>query len=95
MATLVYRYGLLAPTLEADEVAAQMRAAHRYRNTLVEIERGRRTAIRTAEQDDPALTGVQAAAEYIDAELAQPTAQPRAHQLEVQVTLAPEPVGLG
>src|SRR3990167_3982779 len=71
MATLVYRYGLLAPTLEADEVAAQMRAAHRYRNTLVEIERGRRTAIRTAEQDDPALTGVQAAAEYIDAELEQ------------------------
>lgn len=37
--TLVWRYGLLAPTLEAETVAAQISAAHRYQNTLIEIER--------------------------------------------------------
>lgn len=46
MTTLVYRYGLRAPTDNAELVGEQMRAAHRYRNTLVEIERGRRAAQR-------------------------------------------------
>lgn len=43
----VYRYGLLRPLENAPLVASQMRAAHRYRNILVEIERGRRFALRT------------------------------------------------
>jgi transposase len=42
----VYRYGLLAPTENAELVREQMRLAHRYRNTLTEIERGRRAALR-------------------------------------------------
>ncbi len=46
MSTMVYKYGLLAPTVGAELVRAQMSAAHKYRNTLVEIERGRRAAIR-------------------------------------------------
>ena len=46
MSNLVYRYGLLAPTVNADLVDAQMRAAHTYRNRLTEIERERRGRLR-------------------------------------------------
>ena len=42
----VYQFGLLPPTDGADQVRAQLRAAHEYRNDLVAIERGRRTALR-------------------------------------------------
>lgn len=45
---LVYRYGLRRPTQNAELVREQMFAAARYRNTLVEIERGRRAAMRAA-----------------------------------------------
>lgn len=44
----VYKYGLLPPTAQADRVREQMRLAHVYRNVLVEIERGRRAAVRSA-----------------------------------------------
>lgn len=44
----VYRYGLTPPTHNAELVRAQMRAGHDYRNTLTEIERGRRAAMREA-----------------------------------------------
>jgi len=44
--SMVYRYGLLRPKTNADIVRAQMELAHRYRNTLVQIERGRRDALR-------------------------------------------------
>lgn len=43
---LVYRYGLAAPHEQSDKIFDQMLLAHRYRNTLVEIERGRRAAER-------------------------------------------------
>jgi len=43
----VYQYGLKAPTENAELVREQMFLAHRYHNTLIEIERGRRGAIRT------------------------------------------------
>lgn len=46
MPTLVYKYGLRPPTMNADLVRAQMRAGHDYRNRLIEIERQRRAAIR-------------------------------------------------
>lgn len=46
MSTLVYQYGLRAPTENGDMVRDQIRLAHRYSNTLVEIERGRRAALR-------------------------------------------------
>lgn len=42
---LVYKYGLLRPIENADEVDTQMRLAHRYRNDLTQIEIGRRNAI--------------------------------------------------
>jgi hypothetical protein len=44
--TRVYQFGLLPPTSHADEIRDLMRTAHRYRNTHVEIERGRRAAVR-------------------------------------------------
>lgn len=44
----VYRYGLLPPHEGGELVRKQMWLAHRYRNTLVEIERGRRAAVRLA-----------------------------------------------
>lgn len=47
----VYRYGCLAPTENAQLVHDQMRAAHRYRNQLVEIERARRAALREPSAD--------------------------------------------
>ena len=46
MTARVYEYGLLDPTYNAQLVADQMRAGHRYRNVLVEIERDRRTEVR-------------------------------------------------
>jgi len=44
----VYRFGLLPPNENAELVRKQMRLAHAYRNTLTEIERGRRAALRAA-----------------------------------------------
>lgn len=51
MTTLVYRYGLHAPHDAADVVREQMWLAHRYRNVLVEIERGRRAAERALDSE--------------------------------------------
>ena len=46
MTTLVYKYGLRPPIDNESLVRDQMRLAHRYRNVLTEIERGRRAALR-------------------------------------------------
>lgn len=43
---LVYKYGLLAPFVGSDRVQQQMRAAHDYRNRLIELERTRRETLR-------------------------------------------------
>lgn len=40
----VYQFGLMDPVQNASIVVEQMRAAHRYRNDLIAIERGRRAA---------------------------------------------------
>lgn len=48
--SIVFKYGLATPHEGTDIVYEQLKAAHRYRNTLVEIERGRRAAIRSAER---------------------------------------------
>lgn len=45
---LVYKYGLLAPIQNGDLAREQIRAAHRYQNDLIEVERGRRAAVRAA-----------------------------------------------
>jgi len=43
---IVYQYGLRAPTSQIELIHDQLWLSHRYRNTLVEIERGRRAAVR-------------------------------------------------
>ena len=43
---IVMKYGLKPPSHNAELVRSQLLLAHRYRNTLIEIERGRRTAVR-------------------------------------------------
>lgn len=50
----VYRYGLLSPTEHGALVRDQMRAAHVYRNFLIEIERARRAVMRAEMPDDVA-----------------------------------------
>jgi hypothetical protein len=64
MSTRVYRYGLLAPTTHEAIVRELMFAAHGYRNTLVEVERGRRDAARAlmASQADVGPLEAEAAA---------------------------------
>ena len=42
----IYEYGLLPPTFNAERVDHQIRAGHRYRNVLIEIERERRAKVR-------------------------------------------------
>lgn len=60
MPTIVYRYGLRAPIDGAEIVEAQLRAAHRYRNTLVEIERRRRDRLRAIEAEDRTVANLHA-----------------------------------
>jgi hypothetical protein len=55
MATRVYKYGLLDPVGGVEYVQGQIDRAHRYRNSLVEIERDRRAALREVLPDDSAL----------------------------------------
>lgn len=64
---LVYKYALATPDENSDLVEEQMRAAHRYRNVLTEIERGRRAAVRLVEAqmgDMPAAMSALAKARY-------------------------------
>ncbi len=61
MATRVYKYGALAPDMNADIVRQQMLAAHVYRNKLVEIERERRRRVREADSAHHALAAAEAA----------------------------------
>lgn len=48
MGSIVMKYGLLPPTLNADIVQEQLNLAHTYRKRLVEIERERRSLMRAA-----------------------------------------------
>jgi hypothetical protein len=68
MSTLVYRYGIAAPTDGAELVELQMRAAHEYRCALVRIERERRAEERTARSTSNAeLATVEARCAGMDA----------------------------
>src|SRR3990172_1963236 len=67
MSVVAYKYGLLRPA-SYDAILDVMHAAHRYRNVLTEIERGRRDALRAAEREDPAAAGCAAAIAWLDAE---------------------------
>lgn len=57
MSVKVYQYGLLSPSTNGIIVNEQMRFAHNYRNTLTEVERARRNAVRilTRENDTKIL----------------------------------------
>lgn len=66
-AVRVYRYGLRPPDEGLEQLEQQARLAHRYRNTLIEIERGRRAALRDAEREDPRAAGVAAAILWLEA----------------------------
>jgi len=48
MTTIVYQYGLLAPSVNTALVREQMRSAHEYHNALIAIERDRRDKLRAA-----------------------------------------------
>lgn len=71
----VYKYGLLAPIERADLVDAQMRAGHRYRNVLTEIERGRRAALREVDRSHSDVAALEAEAAAATAALATATAE--------------------
>lgn len=57
----VIRYGLLPPHEGAAYVEEQMYLGHRYGNDLIEIERGRREALRQAERAVPGVAEAEAA----------------------------------
>jgi hypothetical protein len=59
----VYAYGCCYPTVQEELVRETMRAAARYRNTLVEIERGRRAALRDLDAAHGLAAPTQALAE--------------------------------
>lgn len=63
MSIRVYRYGLLPPTAEAERVRDQLRKAHAYRNTLIEIERGRRAALRAIDTSHAEVEALRSAAQ--------------------------------
>lgn len=75
MTTMVYRYDMRGgPVAGAEDIEHQMRATHRYRNQLVEIERGRRAAERSALAEHLGLQwlewGASVAAEDLDRAIA-------------------------
>ena len=65
----VYKYGLRPPTGNRQLVIDQMRAAHKYRNTLVEIERARRAKLREFLSAQPTLGPAEALVRAAEAEL--------------------------
>lgn len=65
MPTIVYQYGLLPPTKNADLVTDQMRLAHRYRNKLTEIEIQRRETVRKILSTHPDVEPMQAELEAL------------------------------
>lgn len=66
----VYRYGLLRPIELGEEVWRQMRAAHDYRNKLIEIERRRRDEMRELLGKHGNIPVLTAEAEAAEAEIA-------------------------
>lgn len=60
---LAWRYGLLAPVENADLVLQSMAAGHRYRNTLTEITRGFRGAVRGVVEEDEKVVRLRGEAE--------------------------------
>lgn len=69
MRTLVYKYGLLPPTLNKELVSEQMLLAHRYYNLLVEIERKRRAVVDGILSSHSGVAPIESEIEVVDGEL--------------------------
>lgn len=67
--TMVYKFGVLAPTENGDLVLAQMRQANAYYNELVALERNRREEVRAIYQADDDVTRLTAELEASFTEL--------------------------
>lgn len=87
---LVINYGLRPPTKNADVVHEQMRAAHRYRNTLVEIEIGRRNAVRSVYAMCGDLPVLKQRAEKAAEHAAKTAARVKAYKAEHRTRKIPE-----
>lgn len=68
---VVYSYGCLPPTEGAEHVEDQLRKAHRYRNSLCEIERARREGIAAVQRDHDSLGPLLAAIESTETTIAE------------------------
>lgn len=83
---IVYEFGALQPTDGVDQVEDQIWLAHQYYNQLVEIERERRLAVKTAQETigdiSQAQERFQAAAEHVKA-LAKQKKQAKSHDKKV------------
>lgn len=68
MTTIVYRYGLLPPTENAETVREQMLLAHRYKNSLVAVERIRRDKSRAILSGSGDVAALESECATVDAE---------------------------
>ena len=95
--TRIYSYGAHAPLANLSVVEEQMRLAHRYRNTLVELEVGRRQAVDAAlAAISPRLAVVEAAVlaseEVLEARLADLRREQSAQRQKVRPTALVTPI---
>lgn len=73
MKILVYRFGLLPPTTNAEAVREQMRLANRYKNDLVSLERPRRAKSRELELKAGDMEALKRAVDEAKAEVVEAT----------------------
>ncbi len=92
MLTKVYRYGLLPPDQNQDQVYRAIRLAHEYRNRLVEIDRQERSEIRALQVSHGPIPALEAAAKAAGAAKAAAYAQIRAHKGQGRTRQVPEPL---
>ncbi len=69
MTVKVFKYGLLQPTENGNIVSDQIYLAHRYKNTLTEISREGRAAVRLAMRKHGDVDAIQTRIETLDTEL--------------------------
>jgi transposase len=81
---LVYKFGLLPPIENAEEVRNQMRLSNRYRNSLTEIEIGRRNAIRDIESQTGNIPALAAALAVANADVEAKFAEIKRHRAKTK-----------
>lgn len=90
--TITYRYGLLAPTAGAELVDQQIRLAHQYQNTLIEIERDRREAVFAVSTGHPDVAPQAERVETLSAELDELESTARSWRRSVRKRRLPDEV---